>query len=175
MARGHVGAPLERQLRRRAVALRRAPTPGGFRASARRAAHLERHAEPLAQLPAVALVASAAVAQAVVDVQRADRVAPGDADRESSRQVESRPPESSTSTGRPGASRPSDADRVEHARRAPRPRCRAQEHLRGLAEALQPDLADALELEVRTAALDHRPGDEHLAPARRGPARAPRC
>ena len=50
--------------------------------------------------------APAAVAQPVVAVQRGDRAAPASRTARSSRQTESRPPESSTSTGRAGRSSP---------------------------------------------------------------------
>src|SRR3954469_11979892 len=80
----------------------------------------------------------------------------------SSRQTESRPPESSTTTGRPAGSSPVAPTRsssgslivVAHMR---------EEELRRLGEALEPHLADQVELQLRARAFDHRPRDQHLA------------
>ena len=110
---------------------------------AARAVDVERHAEPRAQRLAVRGVLGGRVAQAVVDVQRASPRRPTRTAR-SSRQTESRPPESSTSTGAPAAAGPSARTRASRLTPAAR-----EEQLRGLAEALELDLADVLELEVR--------------------------
>ena len=95
------------------VAPRGASAPGGVAHVARprlevaarrrrRADDLELDAEPLAQRRAVRLVAAAPAAQAVVDVQRGHGPRSAIRTATSSRQTESRPPESSTTTGPAG-------------------------------------------------------------------------
>ena len=83
-------------------------------ARARGGLDLERDAEPLAQRAAERLVGAGGVAQAVVDVQRAARpAAPASRTATSSRQTESRPPDSSTTTGAAARQQTGRADAIE--------------------------------------------------------------
>src|SRR5579884_1342234 len=92
----------------------------------------------------------------------------------SSRQVESRPPESSTTTGRPSASSPSSRTRanISSAPAAISVSLARDEHLGRLGESLQAHLGDSVELKVTSRALDHGASHQYLAAG--GPGRDPR-
>ena len=160
------------QLARPRVQVARAAAPSApARGTARTTSSARRAAAERARSGASS---ASARAQAVVDVQRRDGGAPASATATSSRHVESRPPESIATSGaarheqaRCAATRLATSG--ARASRAPAHALRAaQEQLGGLREALQPHLADAIELEPVDAACDvhDRARDEHLAAAR---------
>ena len=114
VARAALGAPAARRLVANLAGPRLQVARGAALASGRlprRRDDGQLHAQPRAQLRAVDLIDGGLLAQAVVDVQRAHPPAPRSATATSSRQVESRPPES-IDHDRPGAEQPSRADGV---------------------------------------------------------------
>ena len=139
-----------------------------------RMADLERDLQARAQLGAVGLVRRRRVAQPVVDVQRRDGVAPSQAQREVEQAHGVAPARQQDGHGRARReqARRSDAlldSRSGHGRLAAASASRRpprQVELSGLAEALELDLADALEREAPRRRVDHRPRHEHLAAGR---------
>ena len=147
VARSRPRAARGREPRRRAVAERRGPRPAGCPRARRRPGRARRRARRRARAHSARAVRLVAVgrlaAQAVVDVQRDDRVAAGERAATSSRQTESRPPQSSTTTGAPAREQAGGADALAAGRSWSPPARLGQEQLGRLREALEPHLADA--------------------------------